>query len=283
MRSSYTVLICLSKAQAGTKETPIHSSCITSRQLQLLIPEVDSPSLCTQCASPLDKPKRLTTPFAIVDDVNKILDKMEDQGKAVQVRHATWASPCFPVPKRSGDCRLVVDFKKTMNPQLRVIETTHLVLSRLDKHNVRSNLSKCEWLVDKIDFLGFMISKFGRQPSPHLTSAISNAASPTNVLQWTSEHQKVFEQCKDLITSDKVLMHFDTNLPIVVYTDASPYGIGSALCHTVTVNNRPVDRPVCFVSCTLSPAQCSAELCPNGWGRFGYHPCCVLVPQIFMG
>ncbi|KAK3932041.1 hypothetical protein KUF71_011369 [Frankliniella fusca] len=66
------------------------------------------------------KHRAYKTPFAIVEDVNKILDIMEDQGKAVRVRHATWASPCFPVPKRSGDYRLVVDFKKTLNPQLRV-------------------------------------------------------------------------------------------------------------------------------------------------------------------
>ncbi|KAK3912645.1 hypothetical protein KUF71_022233 [Frankliniella fusca] len=46
------------------------------------------------------KHRAYKTPFAIVEDVNKILDRMEDQGKAVRVRHATWASPCFPVPKR---------------------------------------------------------------------------------------------------------------------------------------------------------------------------------------
>jgi len=58
-----------------------------------------------------------------------------------------------------------------------------------------------------------------------------------------------------LAGSDKVLIHYNPNLPIVIYTDASPYGVGSVLCHTVKVNNKPVDRPVMFVSCTLSAAQ----------------------------
>ncbi|KAK3910618.1 hypothetical protein KUF71_020432 [Frankliniella fusca] len=251
------------------------------------------------------KHRAYKVPFAITDNVNQILDRMEAQGKAIRVRHATWASPSFPVSKKNGDYRLVVDFKKTINPQLRVdhypipspeeifsslsksvsfvsldlkdaymhisavIQTTLLVLSRLEKHNVRLNLSKCEWFVDQIEFLGFILSKHGRQPNPGLTSAIHAASPPVNVsqlrsflglvnfysifipqfstmakplysllqsgqsFQWSQEAEAAFIQCKQAITCDKVLVNFDPSLPIVVYTDASPYGIGSVLCHSV--------------------------------------------------
>ena len=70
---------------------------------------------------------------------------------------------------------------------------------------------------------------------------------------WSTDCQTAFESCKGLLTSDKVLIHFDPSLPIVIYSDASPYGVGAVLCHTVTLsNNKFVDRPVMFVSSTLS-------------------------------
>ncbi|XP_052130502.1 uncharacterized protein LOC127751276 [Frankliniella occidentalis] len=39
------------------------------------------------------------------------------------------------------------------------------------------------------------------------------------------------------------------------YCDASPYGVGSVLCHAIKINGKPVDRPVMMVSCTLYIAQ----------------------------
>ncbi|KAE8741736.1 hypothetical protein FOCC_FOCC012731 [Frankliniella occidentalis] len=75
--------------------------------------------LLQEKAAPV-KHRAYKVPFALIDPVNAIVDKMVDQGKAVHVRHAEWASPSFPVPKKNGEYRLVVDFKKTLNPQLRV-------------------------------------------------------------------------------------------------------------------------------------------------------------------
>ncbi|KAK3931549.1 hypothetical protein KUF71_006567 [Frankliniella fusca] len=66
------------------------------------------------------KHRAYKVPLAITDNVNQILNRMEAQGKAIRVRHASWASPSFPVSKKNGDYRLVVDFKKNINPRLRV-------------------------------------------------------------------------------------------------------------------------------------------------------------------
>ena len=51
--------------------------------------------------------------------------------------------------------------------------------------------------------------------------------------------------------SAPVLTHFDFSLPIVVYCDPSPYGVGVVLTHIFCDNS---EKPVCYTSCTLSPA-----------------------------
>ena len=200
------------------------------------------------------KHRAYRVPFALDNVVNSLLDGWVKSDTAVHVRQAEWASPGFPVPKKDGTYRLVVDFKKTLNPQLRIdhypipapdeifaalsdsavfvsldlkdaytqlelhpdsqelcvvntprgffrlkrliygvssaasifqsvieeivlgipgvkvyldnilihassmsvlIQRTFLVLAKLDKHNVRLKESKCEWFVDKFEFLGF--------------------------------------------------------------------------------------------------------------------------------
>lgn len=373
-------------------------------------------------------------PFGLLDTVNNILDSWETSQKAVRVRQAEWASPTFPVQKKGGSYRLVVDFKKSLNPQLRVdhypipapeeifseladsayyvsldlkdaytqlklhpesqelcvvsthrgfyklqrliygiassaaifqsvmeeilanipgviiyldnifihssalyecVQRTLVVLGRMEKHNVRLNLSKCEWFVEKLEFLGFIVSKYGRQPTPTLISAIEKVPVPQFVKQlkaflglvnfycifmpqfstlaqplyhltktdvpfdWTPACQNAFDRIKSLLTCDKVLVHFDPKLPIVVYTDASPYGIGAVLCHSVFVKslNKTVDRPIMYASVTLSPAQSNyAQIDREGlavvyavskfhrflWGReFTLYTDCQAIQRIF--
>ncbi|KAK3930455.1 hypothetical protein KUF71_005189 [Frankliniella fusca] len=59
-------------------------------------------------------------PYGMEEPVSKVLDKMEADGKAIRVRIADWASPALAVPKKDGSIRYVADFKRTINPQLRV-------------------------------------------------------------------------------------------------------------------------------------------------------------------
>ncbi|KAK3916462.1 hypothetical protein KUF71_006236 [Frankliniella fusca] len=40
-----------------------------------------------------------------------------------------------------------------------------------------------------------------------------------------------FNKCKQLLLDSQLLLHFDPNLSIVIYTDASPYGVGCVLNH----------------------------------------------------
>jgi len=53
------------------------------------------------------------------------------------------------------------------------------VLARLNAHNLHIQPAKCKWLQEKVEYLGHVISKNGRSPSPTLCKAIVDAPVPT--------------------------------------------------------------------------------------------------------
>jgi len=58
--------------------------------------------------------------FGLLDKVSVHLDNLVKLGKAVRVRQSEWASPGVVVQKKDGSIRYCADFKRTLNPQLRV-------------------------------------------------------------------------------------------------------------------------------------------------------------------
>lgn len=48
---------------------------------------------------------------------------------------------------------------------------------------------------------------------------------------WTDDCEKAFTWIKTEMQSDRVLAHYDASLPLVLATDASPYGVGAVLSH----------------------------------------------------
>ena len=57
---------------------------------------------------------------------------------------------------------------------------------------------------------------------------------------------------KELLTSADLLIHFDTDLPLVQACDASAYGIGAVLAHVMPDGT---ERSIAYASRTLSPAE----------------------------
>jgi hypothetical protein len=57
--------------------------------------------------------------------------------------------------------------------------------------------------------------------------------------------KQIFLDCPELLS-------YDSNKPIVIATDASPYGTAAVLCHVDDLNR---ERPVFFTSKTLNPSQ----------------------------
>lgn len=328
-----------------------------------------------------------TVPFALRKSVDLELDRLEAEGIIKRVKYSQWASPLVCIPKKSGQVRLCVDFKTTVNPQLRVdqypipnpddiineflncavyceidlsnaflqvevspesrhiltvntskglyeycrlcfglssapaafqsvidsilskvkgkksaffdnifvggktyeecAETLSQVLEALNSHNVKINVEKSRFFVNSLDFLGFKLSKDGKQPSESKIQKIRSAPTPTNISQlksylsmlnfyrcfipmcpdllnplhqllkkdvpfvWSQVCEDAFVASKQAVSEKALLVLFDPTKPISVTVDSSSFGVGAVLSNSVDGK----DLPVIFESATLTPAQ----------------------------
>uniref|UniRef100_A0A1X7VNS7 Reverse transcriptase domain-containing protein n=1 Tax=Amphimedon queenslandica TaxID=400682 RepID=A0A1X7VNS7_AMPQE len=70
--------------------------------------------------------------------------------------------------------------------------------------------------------------------------------------EWTEHCAQAFAEAKASLTSNNVLIHFDPALPISLATDASTYGIGAVVSHTMPDGR---ERPVAFASRTMTATE----------------------------
>lgn len=149
-------------------------------------------------------------------------------------------------------------------------------LQRLRKINVRLNLQKCKFFLRKIKYLGHTISEQGFEKSPEKVRAILEAPRPTDVnslrsllgliqyynrfipraanllyplnkllrsnvkFKWSNACEKAFQEIKKELASDKVLISFQQDRPVILLTDASPHGLGAILAHHIDGIQYPV-------------------------------------------
>ena len=150
------------------------------------------------------------------------------------------------------------------------------VLDALEDSGLTVNLKKCEFFKEEVTFCGYRISKSGVRPMKENVNAVVNAPVPRNISEvrsylgmlnyyqsylpdlstvaepmhrllrkgtvwkWGEDQRKSFEATKSMLVKAPLLVHFDPSLPIVVHTDASPYGVGAVLSHVVNGEERPV-------------------------------------------
>lgn len=184
-------------------------------------------------------------------------------------------------------------------------EHVKAVLDRLKNANLVVNSSKCHFAQRKLVFLGYEISSSGISPSSDKVEAVSNWPKPENVQQvrqflglsqhyrrfipgfstvaapltdltkgvgpkkrdinWTDDCDASFKKVKGLLTSAPVLQMPDMNLPYIIETDSSEYGVGAVLLqpaseHRQATNKNPYGtlaswHPVAFESKKLSAAE----------------------------
>ena len=71
-------------------------------------------------------------------------------------------------------------------------------------------------------------------------------------MKWTSTCQHAFNTAKNVLSSSKILVHFDPAIPVVLECDASQYGVGAVLSHKYANGD---ERPIAYTSRSLSPAE----------------------------
>ncbi|WVZ48739.1 hypothetical protein U9M48_000158 [Paspalum notatum var. saurae] len=149
-------------------------------------------------------------------------------------------------------------------------EHLRLVLQKLRDHKLYAKLSKCEFWLDQVPFLGHIVSKGGIMVDPSKISSVmdwkvpevvkeilrrfiesfSRIAKPmTSLLEkgvpfnWTKERQAAFDELKKRLTTDPVLTLPDLTKSFTVYCDASKEGLGCVLMQEGKV--------IAYASCQL--------------------------------
>ena len=148
----------------------------------------------------------------------------------------------------SGSGRSSLLFRRYPYDSQQCYDRTVQVLQRLQAFNVKSNLTKCKWFAPCVEYLGHVISKDGRKPSPEKIQASINFKVPENISQvrsfrgllthyinylpnlstldkplrrlletntkfvWDQHCQSAFDACKKLIVSCGLLIHYDPSL-----------------------------------------------------------------------
>ncbi|XP_037930885.1 uncharacterized protein K02A2.6-like [Teleopsis dalmanni] len=167
------------------------------------------------------------------------------------INNAEWGTPLVPILKPNGDIRICGDYKVTINKHLsdfkyplpRIDEIFASLqggelFSKLDLLNAYNQLV----LDDKSQLLCTWSTHIGTLKMKHL---------PFEFV-WSEQCDKTYEMIKKDITSDKVLVHFNPKLPIVLTTDASNKAVAGILSHKFSEDKI---KPIAFVSRALSKAE----------------------------
>nr|KAG5699460.1 hypothetical protein BaRGS_016306 [Batillaria attramentaria] len=161
------------------------------------------------------------------------------------------------------------------------------LLTRLNDKGLRCRREKCLFAQPSVEYLGHTLSAEGiskgskveavlKMPPPMDVSSLKSflgsvqfygkfipnlatMAEPlyrltkkANPWKWGEEEQAAFEQLKNVLSSDQVLVHFDPDKPVGLACDASNVGIGAVLFHRYPDGS---ERPIANVSKTLTAAE----------------------------
>ena len=87
-------------------------------------------------------------------------------------------------------------------------------------------------------------------------SPLDKLLKPEVKWSWEEKHQQAFDRCRYLAGNSAKLVHYDPNKPLVLTTDASPFGVGACLSHKVVdAKGRTRLQPIAYASASLKPSE----------------------------
>ncbi|CAB0005038.1 unnamed protein product, partial [Nesidiocoris tenuis] len=161
------------------------------------------------------------------------------------------------------------------------------VFARLDKSGIKLKKTKCAFLLQSVEYLGHRIDGNGLHKLDTHVRDLLQAKRPENFdelrtfigkvnfyhafmpnlsaatfplremlkapqFKWTPSGLNAFKALREELASDRVLMPYSPDLPLILAVDASPVGLGAVLSHVLPNN---VERPISYASKALSPAE----------------------------
>ena len=145
------------------------------------------------------------------------------------------------------------------------LEKVEQVLHKLQEKGLKVNANKCSFAQDKLEYLGYLITRKGIKPIAKKIEAMKRIKPPTNKKQnrsfigminyyrdmwkhrsvilepltaltsskvkwkWTEIEQKAFDKMKDILSKEVMLSYPDFNKPFTIHTDASDKQIGAVI------------------------------------------------------
>lgn len=161
------------------------------------------------------------------------------------------------------------------------------VLQRLREAKVYAKISKCEFFLPTVEFVGFQVANGELKMLDDKVKAILNWPAPTNLTElrsfiglvqyyrrfihhlahisrpltellkkdrpytWEADQQTAFDSLKTAVTTAPVLRTPDFSKPFIVSTDASDFAIGATLLQVIDGHR----HPIAFESRKLKPAE----------------------------
>ncbi|CAL2238917.1 unnamed protein product [Prunus armeniaca] len=106
-----------------------------------------------------------------------------------------------------------------------------IVLKTLRRRQLSPKFSQCQFWLDKVSFLGHVISAEGICVDPQKIEAVVNWPRPTSVteFEWSDECEESFNELKTRLTTTPVLALPDDSGNFVICSDASQQGLGCVL------------------------------------------------------
>ena len=180
------------------------------------------------------------------------------------------------------------DIIVTGQTKAKLLENLRRVLEALDNYGLKLQLDKYVFFAAEELYLGYIISKAGLRASDKRVQAILKYATHTDLKQlesfvgklnyygkflpafasvcaplnhlrcketpwkWSTECVVAFYQLKQMIADKTRIVHLDPDKPIVLATDASPYGIGAVISHVLPDGS---EEPIAYASTTLINAE----------------------------
>ncbi|MBW0517405.1 hypothetical protein O181_057120 [Austropuccinia psidii MF-1] len=75
------------------------------------------------------------------------------------------------------------------------------------------------------------------------------------VFKMTVDRVKAFDSLREALTTAPLLLMPEFKFPFKLYIDASGDGLGAALHQVQIINDKPVERPICFISRQIKPTE----------------------------
>ena len=161
------------------------------------------------------------------------------------------------------------------------------VLERLSEKQLTVNAEKCSFRMNKVVFMGLLLSKHGIGPTEEKVRAVVEASQPQTPSEvrsflglvgfsagfipdfattadplrrlarkgepfvWGEEQEKSFQKLKNQVASAPVLAYFDKDAFTRVIADASPVGLGAVLVQ----EKNGESRAICYASRSLSQVE----------------------------